>query len=101
LLNKLEIVKGDYSLKYTCNGEKLSSIQHLRFEVFNLELGEGLPISHENQLDADEFDEVCVHLYVEHLPSKAIVGTYRMQIGQGALTNIGYYSAREFNLSNL
>jgi putative hemolysin len=73
--------------------------QQLRFEVFNLELGEGLSESYATGLDADPFDEFCDHLVVEELATREIVGTYRLQTGQLAAANLGYYSEREFNLA--
>jgi putative hemolysin len=71
----------------------------LRFEVFNLELGEGLAESHATGLDIDPFDEFCDHLIVEEFATGEIVGTYRLQTGQLAAANLGYYSEREFDLA--
>jgi putative hemolysin len=71
--------------------------QQLRFEVFNLELGEGLAESYATSLDVDPFDEFCDHLIVEELATSEIVGTYRLQTGQLAAANLGYYSEREFD----
>jgi len=73
--------------------------QQLRFEVFNLELGEGLAESYATGLDVDPFDEFCDHLIVEELATREIVGTYRLQTGQLAAANLGYYSEREFDFS--
>jgi len=73
--------------------------QQLRFEVFNLELGEGLAESYATGLDVDPFDEFCDHLVVEELATSEIVGTYRLQTGQLAAANLGYYSEREFDFS--
>jgi putative hemolysin len=73
--------------------------QQLRFEVFNLELGEGLTESYVTGLDVDPFDEFCDHLIVEELATTEIVGTYRLQTGQLAAVNLGYYSEREFDFS--
>ncbi len=73
--------------------------QRLRFEVFNLELGEGLAESHATGLDVDPFDEFCDHLIVEHVATSEIVGTYRLQTGQLAAANLGYYSEREFDFA--
>jgi len=73
--------------------------QQLRFEVFNLELGEGLAESYATGLDVDPFDEFCDHLIVEELATSEIVGTYRLQTGQLAAANLGYYSEREFDFS--
>lgn len=79
-------------------GEGLRLAQRLRFEVFNLELEEGLSASYATGLDADPFDEVCEHLLVEDLASGKVVGTYRMQTGRTAAARLGYYSAQEFDL---
>lgn len=73
--------------------------QALRFEVFNLELDEGLVQSYDTGLDADPFDEVCDHLLVEDLSDGAVVGTYRLQTGLRAQQGLGYYSEREFDFS--
>jgi putative hemolysin len=75
---------------------EIQAAQALRFEVFNLELNEGLEQSHVTGRDADAFDTVCDHLVVEHLPTQKIVGTYRLQTGVSAAKNLGYYSAQEF-----
>ena len=71
----------------------------MRFEVFNLELGEGLAESYTTGLDIDPFDEFCDHLIVEELATSEIVGTYRLQTGQLAAANLGYYSEREFDFT--
>jgi putative hemolysin len=73
--------------------------QRLRFEVFNLELGEGLAASHATGLDVDPFDEFCDHLIVEEITTGEVVGTYRVQTGQLAAANLGYYSEREFDFA--
>jgi putative hemolysin len=73
--------------------------QRLRFEVFNLELHEGLSAAFETGLDADEFDDVCDHLIVRERETARVVGTYRMQTGAAAARNRGYYSEREFGFA--
>ena len=73
--------------------------QRLRFEVFNLELGEGLAGSHAIGLDVDPFDAVCDHLIVEQVGTGKVVGTYRVQTGVVAAERIGYYSEREFDFT--
>jgi putative hemolysin len=77
----------------------IRAAQALRFEVFNLELNEGLAESFVTGLDADPFDRVCDHLIVEHTPSQSIVGTYRLQTGASAAENLGYYCAQEFEFT--
>jgi putative hemolysin len=71
----------------------------LRFEVFNLELDEGLVQSYDLGLDADPFDEVCDHLIVLDSRDDTVVGTYRLQTGAAARAGLGYYSEREFDLA--
>jgi putative hemolysin len=86
----------NYSARLARNVEEIHAAQTLRFEVFNLELNEGLAQSYARGFDEDPFDAVCDHLIVEHLPSQQIVGTYRLQTGAKAEKNLGYYCAAEF-----
>jgi len=75
---------------------EVRAAQSLRFQVFNLELNEGLEQSYAAGLDEDPFDAICDHLIVEHLPSANIVGTYRLQTGHNAAAYLGYYCEQEF-----
>ena len=85
-----------YTTRLARNRGEVRAAQSLRFQVFNLELHEGLEQSYASGLDEDPFDAVCDHLIVEHLPSATIVGTYRLQSGRTAAANLGYYCAQEF-----
>jgi putative hemolysin len=86
-----------YTTRLAGNAAEIRAAQALRFEVFNLELNEGLAESYASGLDADPFDAVCDHLVVEHRQSRQIVGTYRLQTGANAAAKLGYYSAQEFD----
>jgi putative hemolysin len=86
-----------YSVRLARTAADLRAAQALRFEVFNLELDEGLVQAYDTGLDADGFDAVCEHLIVEDTSSGTIVGTYRMQTGARAAQALGYYSEREFD----
>src|SRR5438093_12636746 len=88
-----------YAARLAQNADEVRRAQRLRFEVFNLELGEGLAVSYATGLDVDPFDEFCDHLIVEELATTEIVGTYRLQTGQLAAANLGYYSEREFDFA--
>lgn len=88
-----------YATRLAKDIDELRAAQTLRFEVFNLELNEGLAESYAIGFDEDPFDAVCDHLLVEHLPSGQIVGTYRLQTGVNAAQNFGYYCAQEFDFS--
>jgi putative hemolysin len=85
-----------YLTRLARSTEDVRAAQSLRFQVFNLELKEGLEQSYATGLDEDPFDAVCDHLIVEHLPSATIVGTYRLQTGHNASSYRGYYCAQEF-----
>jgi len=78
---------------------EIHAAQALRFQVFNLELNEGLEASHLTGRDEDPFDAVCDHLIVKHRPSQAVVGTYRLQTGATAARRLGYYCEQEFEFS--
>lgn len=89
----------NYALRLARNQDEIRAAQVLRFEVFNLELNEGLPQSYVRGFDEDPFDAVCDHLLVEHLPSRGVIGTYRLQTGLSAGKNLGYYCAQEFEFA--
>jgi putative hemolysin len=86
-----------YAARLAGHAAEIRAAQALRFEVFNLELNEGLEQSYASGLDEDPFDPVCDHLIVEHLPSRQVVGTYRLQTGVNAAAKLGYCSAQEFD----
>jgi putative hemolysin len=90
-----------YRLDFARTAAELEAVQRLRFEVFNLEMGEGFDESHETGLDQDRFDSVCHHLMIIDRKTEAVVGTYRMQTGEMALLNRGFYTADEFDLKSL
>lgn len=96
-----EIVSGDYAVRYASSLDELDRLARLRFEVFNLELKEGLEESYETGRDLDEFDPQCHHLIVEHRPSGAIIGTYRIQTADMAEAALGFYTATEFDLAKM
>ncbi len=88
-----------YRTRLAAGADDLRAAQHLRFEVFNVELHEGLKESWATELDIDRFDEACDHLLIEHTATRQIVGTYRLQTGQMAAGRHGYYSAQEFDFA--
>jgi len=98
-LRDLEVRKGSYCLRMASSPEDLEAACRLRFEIFNLELGEGLERSYATGLDADRYDEQCHHLIVES--SDGVVGTYRLQAREQADPAHGFYSANEFQIETL
>lgn len=87
---------GRYRIRLAQDAHDRIAACRLRFNVFNLELGEGLSSSYSTGLDRDRFDAVCDHLIVEDREDGQVVGTYRMQSGTTAAAAYGYYSAQEF-----
>lgn len=90
-----------YELSLAQTAAELDAVLRLRFAVFNLELGEGLAASFLTGRDEDEFDRQCQHLIVRDRRDQAIVGTYRLQTNDMAAVGQGFYSATEFDLTQL
>ena len=90
---------GKYRLRLAESREDREDACRLRFKVFNIEMGEGLESSYQTGLDTDKFDLFCEHLLVEDKVTRRIVGTYRMQSGETAAANLGYYSEQEFRFA--
>lgn len=93
--------RGLYQVRLAGSRADIQAAQSLRFQVFNLEMNEGLEQSFATGRDADPFDDVCDHLLVEDRQSGTVVGTYRLQPGQRALSQLGFYSAQEFDFTPL
>jgi putative hemolysin len=87
---------GDFVARFALTEEERAAAYRLRFLVFNLEMNEGLESAYSDGYDKDRFDDVCDHLIVEKRSTGAIVGTYRMQMGDVAGRHYGYYSEQEF-----
>jgi len=96
-----EIVEGNYGVRFARSLAELDELARLRFRVFNLELNEGLDESYRTGRDLDEYDAQCHHLIVIHRPSRAIIGTYRIQTTAMAEAGQGFYTGSEFDLSRL
>lgn len=95
----LNLAHGPYGLRLAQSDEERAAAYRLRFEVFNLELREGLEAAYTTGQDVDEYDSICDHLIVEDRRSAEVVGTYRLQTGATAAANAGYYSEREFDFT--
>jgi putative hemolysin len=90
-----------YEVRFVQNAEELDAVLKLRFNIFNLELDEGLESSFLTQRDQDEFDRTCHHLIVVDRKNGEVIGTYRMQTDEMASAAHGFYSAGEFDLTRL
>jgi len=91
---------GRYEVRFARTMDDLDAIQRLRFEVFNLELGEGLESAFATGRDHDELDLSFHHLMITRGPDRSVVGTYRLQTAGMAVAGRGFYAAAEFDLSD-
>lgn len=93
--------KGNYAAALACSDRSVDEVLRLRYEVFNVELGEGLAQSSVTGLDRDEYDGQMTHLVLLDTLSRRVVGTYRAQTVTHALNHRGIYSAQLFEFSGL
>jgi putative hemolysin len=97
----ITIVSGKYVVSLAKTEDEIDAALKLRFEVFNLELGEGLDSSFRSGRDRDQFDATCHHLIVTDQTNGTVVGTYRLRTIEMAESAEGFYSAGEFDLGCL
>ncbi|MEW6703029.1 MAG: GNAT family N-acyltransferase [Bacteroidota bacterium] len=90
-----------FEVKIADSLHEIEAALRLRFEVFNLEMKEGLESSFEAGFDSDVYDTFCDHLIVKEKSSGSVVGTYRLLCQSKAEQHIGFYSENEFDLSLL
>jgi putative hemolysin len=93
--------KAPYIAGFAVSEKGIDAALRLRFEVFNVELGEGLDESITTGLDRDAFDDQMTHLVLLERKTGQVVGTYRMQTVQHAFTKGGLYSAQEYEMDAL
>ena len=89
------------------NPREVDAAQALRFQVFVDEMKAKLPLeAMRRRRDVDAWDAVCDHLLVldtsiDGDPEDQVVGTYRLLRQEVALANDGFYTASEFNITDL
>lgn len=93
--------KSRYITGFASSMRCVEAAQRLRYEVFNVELGEGLAESEKTGLDRDIYDEQMTHLVMIDGASKELIGTYRMQTIDQAVKAGGIYAAQEYDLKPL
>ena len=98
-VEELLIPGSKYSVKIATSRKEVEEALRLRFDVFNIELGEGLDASYRTQMDEDKFDAQCHHLIVVENATNEVIGTYRMQDNQMAIAGNGFYTEQEFDIN--
>ncbi len=96
-----ELSDPGYLVGFALSEAAVQRVFRLRYQVFNLELGEGLEESHQTGLDRDRFDTQMTHLVLVERSGGEVVGTYRLQTVRQAQEAEGMYSAQEFVLDPL
>ncbi|MEY4166658.1 MAG: GNAT family N-acetyltransferase [Blastocatellia bacterium] len=92
---------GNLEVRLAESFHEIDEAMRLRFEVFNLEMNEGLLSSYDRGYDSDAYDAWCDHLVVRDRELDRVVGTYRLLRQNVAERQIGFYSENEFDLSRL
>lgn len=98
---RIEIDDGKYEVRLAHTTEEIDAALKLRFEVFNLELAEGLDSSFQTGRDRDEFDATCHHLIATDQANGKVIGTYRLRTIEMSGSAEGFYSSAEFDLNQL
>lgn len=93
---------GRYLVGFAASQRAVEAALRLRFEVFNVELREGLAESWRTGLDRDPFDAAMAHLVLIERASGALAGTYRLQTeAMARASGLGFYSAQEYDLTGM
>lgn len=90
-----------FLIKFAESESEVEAAQRLRYRVFHLEQGRGESSINSTGIDADEFDEYCLHLIVVKKSNDNIVGTYRVHPGALAKQHLGLYTATEYELDGI
>ena len=93
----LDLDQGPYRLRFARDQADLDAVARLRHQVFQVELAGGPPAADDDAIDRDRFDEQFDHLMIVDR-DEGVIGTYRLQVAEGAREAEGFYTATEFDL---
>ena len=96
-----ESLSGPLFVRLARTAEEVEAALKLRYEVFNLELEEGLASAFRTGRECDEFDSDSEHLIIVDRMQQRVIGTFRLRTYETAKTTTGFYSSRQFDLSAL
>lgn len=86
--------------RITQDPTEIQQALQLRYRVFAEGMGANIE-SAEPGIDRDHFDDLCVHLIVKDVADDKVVGYSRILTNDLAQQAGGFYSATEFDLSNI
>ena len=92
--------QGAIEVGWARHESEVREAQRLRFEVFAQEMGARLTTPVPGH-DVDLFDDYCEHLLVRDVPSRQVIGTYRVLTPAQARRVGSTYSDTEFDLTRL
>ena len=92
---------GRLLVRFASTSEEVDAALKLRYEVFNLELEEGLASAFRTGRECDEFDSNSEHLIIIDRMQQRVIGTFRLRTYEIAKTITGFYSSRQFDLGAL
>lgn len=86
--------------RFTTDPAEIRQAFELRYRVFALDMGASVKGA-ESGIDKDGFDDFCKHLIVKDLDANKVVGYSRILTNKRAKRAGGFYSATEFDLSQI
>lgn len=99
LFDKAEWLNANYDVGIADTPKEIDELHKLRYDIFNIELDEGIKENKTIQRDIDKFDAHCDHLIIKE-KSGEIIATYRIH-PSWKMHNEGFYTATEFEISKL
>lgn len=90
-----------YTVRLAEDRLEVESALRLRYDVFNVELGDRERDPGEAGLEFDAYDLKCRHLIVVSRETGDTVGTYRLNSIETAHSTHGFYAANEFTIEDL
>ncbi len=91
-----DINSNRYTIKIADTENHVEAALKLRYEVFKEELNRDFEFN--EQRDKDEFDDQSHHLIVLENDTDTVVGTYRLQTYEQAISGNGFVSEKRFHL---
>jgi len=100
LFTKDEWHHDKYVIGIADNDKEIDAAYKLRYDIFNVELGEGIKENELSKRDIDKFDANCDHVIINETATDNIVATYRIH-PSWKMHKDGFYTATEFDISSL
>ena len=92
LLIKEEWTTKKYTIGIANTQPEIDELHKLRYDIFNVELDEGIKENEVHKKDIDKFDDHCDHLIVKETSTGKIISTYRIH-PSWKIHNEGFYTS--------